>query len=72
MYPSFDSIKWFYDINCYTNEDIAVYVQLGCLTIEQYQAITGLDYPEQPQAQACGFNFIESGWHVECGWNKRY
>lgn len=50
MYPSFDSIKWFYDINCYTNEDIATYVQLGCLTKEEYKQITSEDYPEQPQA----------------------
>ncbi|PTI38148.1 XkdX family protein [Staphylococcus succinus] len=49
MYPSFESIKWFYDINCYTNEDIATYVQLGCLTKVQYKEITGEDYPE-PQA----------------------
>ncbi|MGW7908939.1 XkdX family protein, partial [Staphylococcus pseudoxylosus] len=26
MYPGFESIKYFYDINCYTNEDIQTYV----------------------------------------------
>ena len=55
MYPGFDSIKYFYDINCYTNEDIQTYVELDALTKEQYKEITGEDYPEQPQAQACGF-----------------
>ncbi|MEM5398325.1 XkdX family protein [Staphylococcus gallinarum] len=49
MYPSFESIEWFYDINCYTNEDIQTYVELGCITKEQYKEITGEDYPE-PQA----------------------
>ncbi|PTJ85066.1 XkdX family protein [Staphylococcus succinus] len=49
MYPSYESIKWFYDINCYTNEDIATYVQLGVTSKAQYKEITGEDYPE-PQA----------------------
>lgn len=44
MYPGFDSIKYFYDINCYTNEDIATYVELGCITPEQYSEITNEDY----------------------------
>ncbi|MDW4093394.1 XkdX family protein [Staphylococcus saprophyticus] len=44
MYPSFESIKWFYDINCYTNEDIKTYVELGVTTREQYKQITGEDY----------------------------
>ena len=51
MYPGFDSIKYFYDINCYTNEDIQTYVELECITKEQYTEITGEDYPEQPQAE---------------------
>ena len=46
MYPSFDSIKWFYDINCYTNEDIQTYVELECITKEQYTEITGESFPE--------------------------
>lgn len=44
MYPSFESIKWFYDINCYTSEDIKTYVELGVTTKEQYKEITGEDY----------------------------
>lgn len=44
MYPSFESIKWFYDINCYTKEDIRIYVELGVATKEQYKEITGEDY----------------------------
>lgn len=50
MYPSFESIKWFYDINCYTNEDIQTYVELGVTTKEEYKEITGEKYPEEPQA----------------------
>lgn len=40
MWPTFESIKWFYDIDCYTDEDIATYVELGCITSEQYSKIT--------------------------------
>lgn len=46
MYPSYESIKWFYDINCYTNSDIKIYVELGVTTKEQYTEITGEEYPE--------------------------
>ena len=49
MYPGFDSIKYFYDINCYTNEDIQTYVELDALTKEEYKKITGEDYPEEAQ-----------------------
>lgn len=50
MYPSFDSIKWLYEINVYRNQDIKTYVGLGVLTEIQYENITGEEYPEQPQA----------------------
>ena len=51
MWPSFYSIKWFYNINAYTNEDIRTYVELGVTTKEEYTIITGEDYPETtPQA----------------------
>lgn len=46
MYPSYDSIKYFYDINAYSNEDIMVYVELGILTYEQYESITGESFPQ--------------------------
>ncbi|MCE5001757.1 XkdX family protein [Staphylococcus pseudoxylosus] len=46
MYPGFDSIKYFYDINCYTNEDIQTYVTLDAIDKEQYEEITGEEYPE--------------------------
>lgn len=49
MFPGFESIKYFYDINCYTNEQIQRYVQLECITQSQYALITGEKYPE-PQA----------------------
>ncbi|AYU54691.1 XkdX family protein [Staphylococcus condimenti] len=51
MYPGFKAIKYFYDINCYTNEDIATYVQLNCINKEEYKKITGEEYPEEPQAE---------------------
>lgn len=50
MWPTYESIKWFYDINAYTNEDIATYVELGVTTKAEYKQITGKDYTEQPQA----------------------
>lgn len=49
MYPGFKSIKYFYDINCYTNEDIATYVQLNCIDKIQYKEITKEDYPESQE-----------------------
>lgn len=45
MYPPFEDIKYFYDINCYTNEDIQTYYELGCISKEQYKEITGEDLP---------------------------
>lgn len=46
MYPGFDSIEYFYDINCYTNEDIQTYVELNALDKVQYKKITGEDFPQ--------------------------
>lgn len=46
MFPSFKSIKYFYDINCYTNADIKVYYDYECITKEQYKEITGEDLIE--------------------------
>lgn len=45
MYPGFDSIKYFYDINCYTNEDIETYVELEAITKKEYEKITGEKFP---------------------------
>ncbi|MDU6246531.1 MAG: XkdX family protein [Staphylococcus warneri] len=49
MYPGFDAIKYFYDINCYTNEDIQTYVELGCIDKVEYKKITKEDYPEDTE-----------------------
>lgn len=46
MFPGFDNIKYFYDLNCYTNAQIKRYVELECITKEQYTEITGEEYPE--------------------------
>lgn len=45
MYPSFSTIKYFYQINCYTNEDIQTYVALDVISKDQYKEITNEDYP---------------------------
>lgn len=49
MWPTFESIKYFYDINCYTNEDIQTYVKLGCLTKEDYTRITNEEYQDDKE-----------------------
>lgn len=49
MWPTFESIKYFYDINCYTNEDIKTYVELGCLTKEDYARITKEEYQDNTE-----------------------
>ncbi|MDG0860335.1 XkdX family protein [Staphylococcus equorum] len=48
-YPSFESIKRYYEKHAYTIEDIKFYTKYGALTKEEYKEITGEDYPEQPQ-----------------------
>ena len=48
--PDFDTVKRYYDKNCYTKDDVAFYSKENCITQEQYKKITGEDYPEQPQA----------------------
>ncbi|PTI80082.1 XkdX family protein [Staphylococcus xylosus] len=45
-YPRYESIKRYYDKNCYTNEDIAFYTKHGALTPVQYKEITNEEYPE--------------------------
>lgn len=49
MWPTFESIKYFYDINCYTNEDIQTYVKLGYLTKEDYTRITNEEYQDDKE-----------------------
>ncbi|MEB8121770.1 XkdX family protein [Staphylococcus xylosus] len=46
MFPGFDAIKHFYDINCYTKTQIKRYVELECITKAQYKEITNEEYPE--------------------------
>ncbi|ATH61374.1 hypothetical protein BJG89_14130 (plasmid) [Staphylococcus nepalensis] len=48
--PDFDTIKRYYEKNCYTKEDVIFYTEENCITEEQYEKITGEKYPEQPQA----------------------
>ena len=49
MFPGFDNIKYFYDRKCYTNAQIKRFVELECITKEQYTEITGEDFPEEAQ-----------------------
>ncbi|WP_426458407.1 XkdX family protein [Staphylococcus nepalensis] len=46
MFPGFDAVKHFYDINCYTKAQIKRYVELECITKDQYKEITDDEYPE--------------------------
>ena len=45
-YPGYDTIERYYDLNCYTKEDIQFFTQHNAITKEQYTEITGEDYPE--------------------------
>lgn len=49
-YPGYETIKRYYDLNCYTIEDIHFYTKYGALTRDQYTEITGEYYKEQLQA----------------------
>lgn len=40
-FPGFENIKQFYDWGCYTEQDLLDYVNMNCLTKEQYKQITG-------------------------------
>lgn len=35
-FPGFDNIKQLYDWNCYTKQDLVDYVNMNCLTKEEY------------------------------------
>jgi uncharacterized XkdX family phage protein len=41
----FSIVKRHYDAGRYDADDVAVFVQAGKITPEQYQAITGTEYP---------------------------
>lgn len=40
----YDSIKRYYDMGKYTNEQVKVFVKAGWITEEEYKTITGEDY----------------------------
>lgn len=40
----YNSIKKYYDMGKYTNEQMKVFVGAGWITAEQYKEITGIDY----------------------------
>jgi len=42
----FKTIKWFYDSQLWTKEQVANAVQYGKITAEQYQKITSEEYNE--------------------------
>ena len=56
IFPPYSTIEFLYKGGYYTNDDIYTFVQLDCLTKEQYTELTGDKYPykddewESPQA----------------------
>lgn len=44
----YKTVKRHYDAGRYSKTDVAVFVQAGKITAEQYQQISGEDYPEAP------------------------
>ena len=46
IFPPFSTIKYLYDNNAYTDLDIYTFVELECLTKEQYTEITGEPFPQ--------------------------
>lgn len=56
IFPPYVTIEFLYNGGYYTNDDIYTFVQLDCLTKEQYTTLTGEKYPykedewEAPQA----------------------
>lgn len=45
-YPGYERVKYYYDLNCYTNEDVQFFAKYNAITKEQYKEITGEDLPE--------------------------
>lgn len=45
-YPGYETIKRYYDLNCYTNADIKFFAEHGAITSEQYKEITGEELEE--------------------------
>lgn len=41
----FARVKKYYDMGIYSKEDVAVFVETGKITPEQYEEITGDPYP---------------------------
>lgn len=47
--PDFDTIKRYYEKNCYTKEDVQDYTVGGEITKKEYKEITGAPYPKDAQ-----------------------
>lgn len=47
MLDWFNIVKRHYDANRYNEDDVAVFVQAGKITPEQYEQITGIEYDPQ-------------------------
>ena len=45
IFPPYSTIEFLYKGGYYTNDDIYTFVQLDCLTKEQYTELTGDKYP---------------------------
>lgn len=47
IFPPYSTIEFLYKGGYYTNDDIQTFVELDCLTITQYQDLTGKTYPKE-------------------------
>lgn len=45
IYPTFDDIKYFYDLGCYTDEEILIYYDCEAITADEFKKLTGKDVP---------------------------
>ncbi|QHM03422.1 XkdX family protein [Bacillus subtilis] len=50
LYSDLEDIKQFYKWECYTDDDIKKYVDIGWITTDQYKEVTGKDYPTPSDA----------------------
>ncbi|MEY8820803.1 XkdX family protein [Bacillus subtilis] len=46
-YPEMTDIKWFYDRKCYTDDDVRYFVELDCITEEEFTTITGKTFSNE-------------------------
>lgn len=65
-YPEMADIKWFFDRDCYTDDDVRLFVEFGCITEAQFTEITGKPVAEETPVDDTP-NEVPSGTNVETG-----